>query len=56
MKEWLTQIDQVGAGGAKGIDGFCYTTWENKFDDLEAVAALIKSRGRWGTGSPFLSR
>ena len=50
VREWLDEADQVEAQGARGIDGFLYTTWDGDYTDLEAVAALIQSRGRWGRG------
>lgn len=53
VRQWLDEADQVEAQGAQGIDGFLYTTWDGDYTDLEAVAALIKSRGRWGTAPAF---
>ncbi len=52
-RTWLDNLDAVETKGARGIDGFLYTTWDGKYTDLEAVAALIKARGRWSSGSAF---
>ena len=30
------------AGGSNGIEGVMYTTWENKYDDLEKFATAVK--------------
>ena len=32
------------AKGVKGVNGFMYTTWQKKFDDLERYAKLIRRR------------
>jgi hypothetical protein len=53
VSKWLDDLDSVEANGVSGVDGFMYTTWGNHFDDLEKVAALIKARGRWGSGVAF---
>jgi hypothetical protein len=42
-----------------GIEGYMYTTWANyasgcpcgNYENIEAVANLLKSQGRWGTNS-----
>ncbi len=53
VRDWLDKLDAVEAQGAHGIDGFLYTTWDGDYTDLEAVAALIKARGRWGASPAF---
>jgi hypothetical protein len=53
VKDWMDKIDQAEARGSTGFVGFMYTTWDNKYTDLEKVADLIKARGRWGTGPAF---
>lgn len=53
VRDWLDKIDAAEARGARGIEGFLYTTWDGNYTDLEAVASLIKARGRWGDGSAF---
>lgn len=50
VRDWLDALDKVEAQGARGINGFLYTTWDGRYDDLEEVAAAIKTRGRWGAG------
>jgi hypothetical protein len=42
VKKW-----QAAARGVPRVTGFMYTTWQDKYDDLEAVAALL-----WGSGRP----
>jgi hypothetical protein len=54
--EWLDAVDEVEAKGAEGIEGFMYTTWDDNFADMERVAELIKSRGRWLEGAAFGDR
>ena len=56
VREWLANVDAVEAKGARGIDGFLYTTWDGKYTDLEAVATLIKAHGRWDSGPAFQTR
>ncbi|HLX60623.1 MAG TPA: hypothetical protein VKX17_05015 [Planctomycetota bacterium] len=53
VKKWLDAVDEVEGGGANGIDGFMYTTWDDNFTDIEKVAELIKARGRWQDGAAF---
>lgn len=50
VKEWLDAVDAVEVQGARGIDGFLYTTWDENYRDLETVAEMIRARGRWGRG------
>jgi hypothetical protein len=57
---WLSLLTKAESEGVTGVDGFLYTTWSagndggvGRYDDLEAVAALIKASGRWGTGPAF---
>jgi hypothetical protein len=47
VKEWLNDLDKAEASGATGIDGFMYTTWDDKFTDIESVAEALRARGRW---------
>jgi len=54
VREWMDRLDGAEAKGARGVDGFLYTTWDGKYADLEAVAALIRARGRWGVGPAFI--
>ncbi len=49
VKDWLDNLDAAEAQGAKGIDGFMYTTWDDNFADIEKVAQVITARGRWPT-------
>jgi hypothetical protein len=37
IKQWL-----ASAANIKGIVGVMYTTWQGKYDDLEAFAALCR--------------
>jgi hypothetical protein len=37
IKEWLKSAAKV-----KGVVGVMYTTWQNKFDDLEAFAKYAR--------------
>jgi hypothetical protein len=52
VKKWLDDLETAESQGAKGIDGFLYTTWDGNYSDLERVARAIKERGRWGAGTP----
>ena len=56
VRQWLDEANQAEAQGARGIDGFLYTTWDGNYTDLEKVAALIKARGRWGDRPAFPRR
>lgn len=56
VRQWLDEVDQLEAQGGKGVEGFLYTTWDGNYTDLEDVAALIKARGRWGSGPATLGR
>jgi len=47
VKEWLDYVNKAEAGGATGIEGFMYTTWDNNFTDIEKVAEMLKASGRW---------
>lgn len=40
VNAWLDSAREV-----KGVDGVMYTTWQNRYDDLEAVADLLKGAG-----------
>jgi hypothetical protein len=47
VKSWLDDLDKAEAEGAHDIDGFMYTTWDDKFTDIENVAEALRARGRW---------
>jgi hypothetical protein len=42
LKKW-----QAASRGVPRVTGFMYTTWQNRYDDLEAAAALL-----WGSSRP----
>lgn len=46
---WLNNLTSAQGLGVQGVDGFVYTTWagDNGYADLERVANLLKSTGRW---------
>lgn len=48
VTQWLNDLDKAEDQGARGVDGFMYTTWEDRYDDLEKGANMIKARTRWG--------
>ncbi|MBI5229294.1 carbohydrate binding domain-containing protein [Candidatus Micrarchaeota archaeon] len=59
-KWWLAALNALEntSEGISDIDGYMYTTfgtgkdwYYGNYDDLEAVAELMKSRGRWGTNT-----
>jgi hypothetical protein len=47
VTEWLNDLDTAEAHGAKGIEGFMYTTWDDNFSDIENVAKTLRERGHW---------
>jgi len=48
MRAWLAALDTAESQGVTGVNGFMYTTFTGKFDDLEAVTKYIKEHSnRW---------
>jgi hypothetical protein len=51
VTRWLDALDRSEAAGVRSVEGFMYTTWDENYSDIEKVAAMIRDRGRWGTGT-----
>jgi hypothetical protein len=51
VTRWLDALGRSEAAGVRNVEGFMYTTWDENYSDIEKVAAMIRNRGRWGTGT-----